>query len=304
MFDVFTEEIEVQIKAGISNLYWFRKDLKKAWLRSGVDSRLCDSLFSRKNQEGQNLSKRELMDLLYEELRKLEYNKRLEISRNFVRILIEHKNFVPQSENHRIEIAERCALKIREIVAQQRKEQEYRDQVRRKAQAGKKEDYSSQLLKLNERFVELMHEERQKRGYELEKLFAELMRISGIPVEESFRVVGEQIDGAIKYDGHYYLVELRWTEKKADQDDISGLYLKVEGKMEARGIFIAINGFAERIKSSLPKGKKIKVLLLDGTHLVNVFFGLYTFQELLEHAISQASLRCEIYCSHDLAKQI
>jgi hypothetical protein len=36
MFDVFTEEMEVQIKTGISNLYWFREDLRKAWLRSSV----------------------------------------------------------------------------------------------------------------------------------------------------------------------------------------------------------------------------------------------------------------------------
>ena len=302
MFDVFTEEIEVQIKTGISNLYWYRKDLKKAWLRLGVDLRLCDSLFSRKNSEGQNLSKRELMDILYEELRKLEYNRRLEISRNFVRILIEHENFVPQAENHRIEIAERCALKIKEIIAQQQKERDYRDEIRRKAQAAKKEDYFSQLLKLNERFVELTQEEKQKRGYELEKVFADLMKISGIPVDESFKIVGEQIDGAIKYDGHYYLVELKWTEKKASQKDIANLYLKVEGKLEARGIFIAMNGYTNEVLASLPKGKNIKVLLFEGRHLANVLSGIYTFQELLEHAISQASLRGEIYCSHDLVK--
>ena len=302
MFDVFTEEIEVQIKAGIANLYWFKKDLKKAWLRSGVDPRLCDALFSRKNEEGENLSKRQLMDFLYEELRKLDYNRRLEISRNFVRILIEHENFVPQDEKHRIEIAERCALKIKEIIAQQQKEREYRDEILRKAQAAKKEDYFTQLLKLNERFVELTQEEKQKRGYELEKLFSDLMRISGIPVQEPFRVVGEQIDGAIKYDGHYYLIELKWTEKRANQTDIAPFCVKVEGKLEGRGLFIAINEFSNEVLVSLPKGKNIKLLLLDGRHLANVLSGIYTFQELLEHAISQASIRGEIYCSHDLGK--
>jgi hypothetical protein len=76
--------------------------------------------------------------------------------------------------------------------------------------------------------------------------------------------------------------------------------MKVEGKLEARGIFVAMNGFSKEVLESLPKGKEIKILLLDGVHLTNVISGIYTFQELLEHSISQASLRGEIYCSHEV----
>src|SRR5687767_10373832 len=129
MFDVFTEEIEVQIKSGLSNLYWYRRDLMKAWLRSGVTRNICDSIERMKKPNGEKISKREMMDELYLDLRKMDYNRRLEISRNFVRILIEHKNFVPQSKDHRVEIAERCSLKLREIIKQQQKEAEYRDQI-------------------------------------------------------------------------------------------------------------------------------------------------------------------------------
>jgi hypothetical protein len=71
--------------------------------------------------------------------------------------------------------------------------------------------------------------------------------------------------------------------------------------MEARGLFIAMNGFSNETLSSLPKGKNILVLLLDGTHFTNVLWEIYTFQELLEHAIKQACLRGEIYCSHSLS---
>jgi hypothetical protein len=38
MFDVFTEEVEILIKDGIANLYWYKGDLRKAWLRSGVSA--------------------------------------------------------------------------------------------------------------------------------------------------------------------------------------------------------------------------------------------------------------------------
>ncbi|MCL2650757.1 MAG: restriction endonuclease [Candidatus Azobacteroides sp.] len=302
MIDVFTEEIEVQIKRGISNLYWYKEDLKKAWLRSGVELNVCDRLFNLKNDRGEKLSKRELMDSLYSELRNFEYNKRLEISRNFVRLLVEHSNFVPLSDGHRIDIAETCALKLKQIIEEQRKQTEYNQHIKRRVQEVKKLDYDSELSKIREQFLDAEKLTSQKRGYELEKIFTQLMRISGIPVEDSFKIIGEQIDGAIKYDGNYYLIELKWTTNPSAHQEVSSLYVKVEGKMGARGLFISMNGYSKEIVESLPKGKEIKVLFFDGTHIANVIFGNYTFQELMEHAISQASLKSNIYCSHDLKK--
>ena len=301
MFDVFTEEIEVMIKDGIANLYWYKNDLKKAWLRSGLDLKTADELLSLQDSEGNKLSKRMMMDRLYERLRDADYNKRLEVSRNFVRILVEQKSFIPQDRNHRVEVAERCALKLREIMAQQEKDREYREQIKRRAEEKTKETYESQLMRIRERFVEIQQLEGQQRGYEFEKIFTSLMRASAIPVEEPFRIVGEQIDGAIKYDGHFYLVELKWVQRVCNQPDIASLYMKVEGKMGARGLFIAMQGYSSEVLQSLPKGKEIKVLLLDGVHLANVMFGNYTFQELMEHAVSHASLKGEIYCPKNIS---
>jgi hypothetical protein len=299
MIDVFTEEIEVLIKKGISNLYWFLGDLEKAWLRAGVDSKLTTRLFSIR-QEGRKLSKRELMDMLYKNLRTSEFNRRLEVSRNFVRFLVEHKNFVPQSDNHKADIAETAALKLREIIEKQRQQTEYDQQIRRKAKESKKVDYENELIRVRDLFLDAEKLSGQAKGYAFEKVFTELMKISGVPVEEPFRITGEQIDGAIKYGGHYYLIELKWTKSKAAHLEISSLYLKVEGKLDARGIFISMNGYSSEILQSLPKGKKLTTLLLDGMHFSNVIFGKYTFQELFEHSLSQASLKGEIFCSHEL----
>lgn len=209
MFDVFDDETELQIKSGIANLYWYKNDLKKAWLTSGADLALCESLLLRKNSSDRLLSKRELMDCLYEDLRKLPYERRLEISRNFTRILMERTIFEPQKPEHRIEIAKNCSIRLRELYEKQKTEREYREQIRRKAEEAKVEDYFSQLLKLRERFNEVNKLSGAERGYALEKLFTELMKVSAVPVEEPFRIIGEQIDGAIKYDGHYYLIELK-----------------------------------------------------------------------------------------------
>ncbi|YAF95057.1 MAG: hypothetical protein AB3A66_21125 [Nodularia sp. CChRGM 3473] len=70
--------------------------------------------------------------------------------------------------------------------------------------------------------------------------------------------------------------------------------------MQSFGIFIAINGYSSEVLQSLTRGKDIKLILLDGRHLMNVISGIYTFQELLEYARKQASLKGEIYCSHDI----
>ncbi len=297
MFDVFTDETEVIIKDGIANLYWYKDDLKKAWLRSGVDTQTANQLFDLRDSEGKKLTKRQLMDQLYVKLRDVNLRKRLEISRNFVRILVEQQSFTPQDRNHRIDTAERCALKLREMIAQQEKEREQKQRYARKVRAAAKENAPTQgILELQERFVRAAQLDGPSRGYEFERIFVDLMRISAITVQESFRIEGEQIDGAIKHDGHYYLVELKWVKRKCNQPDIASLYLKVEGKMDARGLFIAMEGYSSQILESLPRGKEIKVLLLDGVHMANVISGTYTFQELIEHAISHASLRGQIYC--------
>ena len=302
MFDVFTEEIEVQIKKGISNLYWFLGDLQKAWLRAGVDQTLTSKLFSARHEDGKKLSKRQLMDLLYENIRNADFNRRLEISRNFVRFLVEHKNFVPASEGHRIDLAESCALKLKEIIETQRHAAEHNQKIRARITEIKKVDYDSELLRVQRLFLDAEKLQGQDRGYAFEKLFVELMKISDIPVKEPFRIVGEQIDGAIKYGDHYYLLELKWTKSKSAHKEISSLYMKVEGKLDVRGIFISMNGYSDEILQSLPKGKKLTTLLLDGMHFSNVIFGRYTFNELLEHALKSASLEGVIYCSRDLIK--
>jgi restriction endonuclease Mrr len=233
-------------------------------------------------------------------LRQLDFNRRLEISRNFVRILIEHQGFTPQNEKHRIETAERAALKLREIISKQQKDRECQEGIKRRTAATSRETCDSKLKELCMKFTECLNLQPQKKGYALESLFTELMRISGIPVEEPFKITGEQFDGAIKYDGHYYLVELKWTADKSDPKEIGHFYYKVEGKLQARGFFISMSGFTNGVLESLPRGKELRVLLLDGNHLANVLSGGYSFQELLEHAIGQASLRGEVYCAHNI----
>lgn len=81
--------------------------------------------------------------------------------------------------------------------------------------------------------------------------------------------------------------------------EIGHFYFKVEGKLDGRGFMISMNGYTNGVIETLPKGKELKVFLLDGNHLASVLYGNYSFQQLLEHAISQAALRGLLYCDYN-----
>ncbi|WGS54426.1 restriction endonuclease [Paraburkholderia sp. D15] len=298
MFDVFTDEIELLIKDGLANLYWYKGDLHKTWLSSKVEVRLVTEIKNLRSPEGSPLTKRDQMDALYERIRTIDYNRRLEISRNFVRVLIERESFVPQDRGHQIQKAQLAALRLRELLGKQSKEQE----VKQARVIPRVQSYDEKRQKLHERFLDSHNLTPQQKGYALEKLFADLMEASGIPVERPFNNLGEQIDGAIKYEGRYYLIELKWTADKADPVQLRNFYVKLLGKPDGRGIFLSMSGFTSGAVQTLPHGKEINMVLLDGVHLSNVLFGHYTFKQLLDHAVKTVSLKGEIYCSHALEK--
>jgi restriction endonuclease len=191
-------------------------------------------------------------------------------------------------------------VKLREMIRSQEQEREEKDRAKRQAATAPKRTYRQDLEAVREAFETAHSLSPQQKGYALERIFVDLMRISGVPVEEPFRIVGEQLDGAVKHDGHYYLVELKWFAEPLEPKHVGSFYFKVEGKLGARGITIAMNGYTSGVLESVAKGKELKILLLDGNHLANVIYGHYTFQELLDHAIKSASLQGQLYCPHSL----
>jgi hypothetical protein len=85
---------------------------------------------------------------------------------------------------------------------------------------------SNQRRSVREAFETTYALSAQPKGYELEKIFASLMRISGIAVQKPFRIVGEQFDGAIQHEGHYDLVEVKWFAEPLEPKHISSFLLR------------------------------------------------------------------------------
>jgi len=134
-----------------------------------------------------------------------------------------------------------------------------------------------------------------KRGYALEKILLELSKISGLEITEPFRVNGEQIDGAIKFDGEHYIVEAKWQDRESSNEPVYQFAGKIEGKMYGRGIFVSINGFSPYVVRSLTSGKAIKTIFVDGGDLIMVFEGFLSFSELIDKKVKAAQTQGLIY---------
>lgn len=135
----------------------------------------------------------------------------------------------------------------------------------------------------------------QKRGYALEVILIELAKQADLEVTESFRVNGEQIDGAVKFEGEHYIIEAKWQEKSAANEPVYQFVGKVEGKMYGRGIFVSVHGFSDYVVSSVVAGKAIKTIFVDGEDLVLVLEGHLSFSEMLDRKIKAAQTHGLIY---------
>ncbi len=134
-----------------------------------------------------------------------------------------------------------------------------------------------------------------KRGYELERILQELSKLSSLEVTEPFRVKGEQIDGAIKFDGEHYIIEAKWQDKESANEPVYQFASKVQGKMYGRGIFVSVNGFSNNVVQSLITGKAIRTIFVDGGDLIMVFEGFLSFSDMIDKKVKAAQTKGLIY---------
>ena len=145
----------------------------------------------------------------------------------------------------------------------------------------------------------------QRRGYLFEEFLKKLFLNEGIEVTEPFKIVGEQIDGSIKYDGEHYIIEAKWHDKWSASDSLYQFAAKVEGKMYGRGVFISVNGFSPDSVQALTTGKALRTILVDGGDLVPITEGMYTLREMLDNKIKAAQTMGRIYVdSTNLADKV
>ena len=117
--------------------------------------------------------------------------------------------------------------------------------------------------------------------------------------KSSFKIAGEQIDGAFTFDTNDYLLEAKWQKAPVNAGDLYKFAGVLSGKLKnTLGLFISINGFSSECTEV--KGDGIKsMVLMDGPDLNMVLEGRITLNDLLYRKRRHASQTGNIYLTVD-----
>jgi hypothetical protein len=170
---------------------------------------------------------------------------------------------------------------------------------RRREEEAKQQDQRALRERLNEIQVVfrglLVEQNHQKRGYALEKVVNDLFACFDIDAKASFRVVGEQIDGAFSFEGTDYLFEAKWQAELSEPAALDVFSGKVGRKLEnTLGLFLSINGF-QQSAVDLYSQNRSKLILMDGSDLNAILDGAIELPLLLTRKRQHASSTGEVY---------
>lgn len=137
----------------------------------------------------------------------------------------------------------------------------------------------------------------QSRGYAFEKFLTKLFHTFDVTARGSYKINGEQIDGAFTLDNMDYLLEAKWQSEPIDSPDVTVFSDKVDNKLDnTLGLLVSMNGFTERAISNNHKHRP-NVLLLDGGDLAAVLERAIDLPELISKKKIHAAQTGEIMVS-------
>lgn len=143
-----------------------------------------------------------------------------------------------------------------------------------------------------------LENEPQKRGKHLEKVLNALFSSYGILVKEDFKRVDpdgagiiEQIDGVVELAGHIYLVEMKWVKEPIGVEKLSQHLVRIYGRHDARGLFIASEGYADSAVTQCREALLQKTIALISLHeVVRMLERQGDFVQLLSRKIQAATV--------------
>jgi hypothetical protein len=300
----FPIDIKNCMKDCILDIFWPRKAIYEFFSSVGCTEQ---DLRRVKNFNEDNISRGMMVDMVFEDLSSRP-DSGLGQFRSMLQSLTNWSHFdsyyFDKLKKLDREKAERCINHLKQLQeirdAKAKEERQRREIVKAQQQSPQKT-----LEELRSLYLDLMQGKasKQKRGYELEKILLELAKLSGLTVTEPFRISGEQIDGTVKFEGEYYLIEAKWQDKAQSNEPLYQFAMKVQGRMYGRGMFVSVNGFSEYVVSGLINGKAKKTILVDGEDLILMLEDNLSFSELIDAKVKAAQADGLIYIHPITGKQ-
>jgi hypothetical protein len=151
------------------------------------------------------------------------------------------------------------------------------------------------LAELKKNYFELLMAEPQKRGFQLEGILKSLFELFDLDPKASFRIEGEQIDGAFTFEGTDYLLEAKWQKDLVVASELDTLAGKLSRKLDnTLGLFLSISGYSEDGVKAHSSGRRL-MLLMDGSDLMAILEGRIDLIQLLLRKRREASQTGNIY---------
>ena len=168
-------------------------------------------------------------------------------------------------------------------------EEEMRERLKKEIMAEVLEELKKEFYKLSS------SKDFQARGYALEKFLNQLFGLYDLDPKGSFKVEGEQIDGAFTFNNEEYLLEAKWKTELTNLADLDSFSGKLRRRLEnTLGLFISINGFSTESINKFACDRKL-MLLMDGNDLIAVLDERITLPELLKRKKRAAAQTGNIY---------
>lgn len=161
--------------------------------------------------------------------------------------------------------------------------------------------FQSKLSQIHIMFksVAARHGTPQKRGAELEAVMTEVFELFELDPKASFRITGEQIDGAFSLDGTDYLFEAKWEKDPVDRATLDVFSGKIGRKLDnTLGLLLSMSGF---MQTAIDKysDRRATFLLMDGYDLQAVLEQRVDLVEMLRrkrrHAAETGNIFFQIY---------
>lgn len=285
------------LKEALTHIYWYKNDLKSFLTKSLPKNILLGYL------DFDNSTKREIASIVVDRLFELNKHEELLQLAKYVCELnsFEHLKHLENAETKIIN-AKNSINQLRIIMAQyQENEQEkiIKDKKRKENQEKimSFKNYQEQLNLLKDDFFQLMSKNltAQQKGFKLEKIMNELFSLNDLDPKSSFKVIGEQIDGAFTLDNTEFLFEAKWVSNPINKAELAVFKDKVKTKLEnTLGLFLSINGFSEDGLIAFQAQDKV-VILMDGSDLMAILEDRISFPKLINRKKQIASREGKIF---------
>lgn len=285
------------LKESLSTIYWFKSDLRSFLLATISDTSLlarinwseykiniCGNLINYM-QLHEETYQNDLLKLITEitKINDFSHLEKLDGGQEKANKAKKAVNALREISKSFVEIQK----KTEEL--EKRRRTEYEKTLRNK-------ELKSKLDELKHKYFDLISsDDPQKRGFLLEKVLKGLFQLFDLDPKASFKIVGEQIDGAFTFENTDFLLEAKWTKELISIGDMDAFAGKLARKLEnTLGLFISINGFSEDSIKAHTSGRKL-MILMDGSDLMAVLEGRIDLIELLYRKKRCASQTGNIY---------